>query len=473
MLEFEPFSVPALQKALPYIKINKSLCSDISAGYLFMWRFDADIRFCFRNGTFLVRQMIGEQPAFSYPIGDDPNGMIDELKEYVRLSGLPLRFFAVDDDILLKIRADSRLQPAMWAYESRWSDYIYSFEDILTLAGKRFSGQRNHINKFKRLYGEPDIRFLTASDRSSVKAFLEEYAAYHRDGNQFELKELDITEELFDVCEALSLYPAGLFIQGKLAAISIGEVMNDMLMIHAEKALVKYQGIYPTMFSGFVNLISKYSDHKLEYVNREDDSGDPGLRMSKLQYHPITMANKYLVHVSSPAIRSKSKVTVIGHDVILTEFRESDKKAYLALNTDVDNNKYWGYDYREDIYLTEPIDENTFFDSVVYDMQAGDSINFAVRLSEDGEMIGETILWNFTSDDTAELGCRIFPGYQGRGYGKEAFGLATEYAENVLKLRVRAKCYRENMPSYHMITSNGFVKIDEDSRFYYFEKRKI
>ena len=88
---------------------------------------------------------------------------------------------------------------------------------------------------------------------------------------------------------------------------------------------------------------------------------------------------------------------------MLTDIRESDRHAYFLLNTDIENNRWWGYDYSEDPSLPDPADENTFYDSVLYDMQAGDSVNFAVRLSEDGEMIGEAILWNFTSDGSAEL----------------------------------------------------------------------
>ena len=99
--------------------------------------------------------LAGDQPVFSYPIGADSSGMIDELTEYAYKNHLPLRFFAVDDDTLDKIRADKRLQPAMWAYDRRWSDYIYSFEEAMTFKGKKYSGQRNHINKFKKLYGEP------------------------------------------------------------------------------------------------------------------------------------------------------------------------------------------------------------------------------------------------------------------------------------------------------------------------------
>ena len=38
--------------------------------------------------------------------------------------------------------------------------------------------------------------------------------------------------------------------------------------------------------------------------------------------------------------------------------------AYLSLNTDVENNRWWGYDYREDVSITGPVDEDTFYDSV-------------------------------------------------------------------------------------------------------------
>ena len=147
----------------------------------------------------------------------------------------------------------------------------------------------------------------------------------------------------------------------------------------------------------------------LTYVNREDDSGDPGLRTSKTKYHPVFMAHKYLVHSGSPAAQLAEIPTISSGGVVLTGIQERDKPAYLKLNMNIENNRYWGYDYREDVSITGQPDENTFYDSVMYDTAAGDSIDLAVRLSDDGEMIGETVLWNFTSHGTAELGCRILP----------------------------------------------------------------
>ncbi len=119
MLQFEPFSEALLVKALPYIRKNRSLSSEISAGSLYMWNEDTDVRFCLWNDTLSVSEIIGEQIAFSYPIGADPDGMIDELKAYAYQNRLPLRFFSVDEEILEKIRGDERLADAMWAYERR------------------------------------------------------------------------------------------------------------------------------------------------------------------------------------------------------------------------------------------------------------------------------------------------------------------------------------------------------------------
>ena len=472
MLVFEPFSLAALQRALPHIRRNPSLCADLSAGYLYMWHDGADVRFCVWRDTFAVRQTIGEQTAFSWPFGADPEGMVDQLIVYARDNRLPLRFFAVDEGTLGRIREDRRLQPAMSAFDRRWSDYVYDFEAVRTLGGRKYSGQRNHINKFTRLYGEPVIRLLTEADRPEAEALLEAYAAEHPAGNALEKLEQRQTRRLYEVCPELGLYAAGLFIDGEMAALSIGEVVGDMLLIHVEKALSRYEGIYPTMFSGFVQLIGAEFGPGLRVVNREDDSGDPGLRTSKTQYHPISIENKYLVHVHSPALRMEPGTVLRRGDVVLTELRPEDKGTYLRLNTDVENNIYWGYDYRKDVSITGPVDEDTFFDSVTYDMEAGDSVNFAVRLEAEGPMIGEAVLWNFTSDGAAEVGCRILPAYQGRGYGTAAFGAAAEHAARVLGLKTTARCCKDNAASRRMITANGFVPVSEDDSYFWFEGPK-
>ncbi|MBQ8953881.1 MAG: GNAT family N-acetyltransferase, partial [Clostridia bacterium] len=396
-----------------------------------MWEEGMNLGFCAWRDTFCVCQMIGEQPAFTWPYGPHAAEMVDELLACAREKDLPLRFFAVNDETLELIRADGRFRTVSAAFERRWSDYIYSFEDAAAFRGKKFSGQRNHVKKFRKLYGEPQARALGPEDMPLVEAMLEAYEAEHQDGGALERLELARTRAVLTQCGELGLLAAGLFVEGQVAAISVGEVTGDMLLIHVEKALRRYEGAYPAMYQGLVKLVWETLGHPLRLVNREDDSGDPGLRTSKQQYQPIGMVNKYLAHIDSPAARLMPVPVLRQGGAVLTPFREDDRAAYLRLNTDVENNRYWGYDYREDENLPHPIDENTFYDSALYDMQAGDSVNFASRLSEAGEMIGEAILWNFTINGAAEIGCRLFPEWQGRGLGRAAFGAAADLAQRL------------------------------------------
>lgn len=468
MIEFVPYSLEVLKQATPYLKTLTTHCSDLSVGPLFMWQDGTDLQFCFWEDTLVMRQNIGEQPAFTWPVGANPYGMVDKLIEYVRINHLALRFYEVDDATLCIIKADKRFKSLMSEYEIRWSDYIYSFNDVLDFKGNKYKGQRNHINKFKRLYGEPDIRFITSENRFAVDKMLAKYQTEHKDANNFEKAEFERTKRLLDVYEELNLYCAGIFLNGEIIALSIGEVIGDMLLIHIEKALSRYDGVYPTMYQCFARLIAEVTGGELKVINREDDSGDPGLRISKLQYHPVGRVNKYLVHINSPAARLDKIPTLKSGNVFLTEIREDDKAAYLLLNTDIENNRFWGYDYRDDEDIIGEINENTFYDSAMLDMKTGDSINFAIRETLYGNMIGEAILWNFTYDGFAEAGCRIMPDCQNKGFGKSAFKAVTDFAEGILKLKVTARCYHQNHTSYRMIKSCGFYQTHKDDTYFNF-----
>ena len=222
------------------------------------------------------------------------------------------------------------------------------------------------------------------------------------------------------------------------------------------------------MYNGFVRLMGEWCDHPLTVINREDDSGDPSLRTSKQQYHPIGMAHKHLVHAHSPAAAWDGQTGAASGGVVLTPFRETDRAAYLALNLDVDNNRYWGYDYREDEYLG-PIDVNTFFNQAAFDMSTGDSVNFALRLEEGGPMIGEGILWNFNASKDVEVGLRIFPEYHGKGLGREAFRALSDFAEE-LGLTPNARSFKENAASVAMILGSGYTDVRRDEKMVYFRR---
>ena len=116
---------------------------------------------------------------------------------------------------------------------------------------------------------------------------------------------------------------------GNVVAISIGEYVGDTLVIHVEKALLKYRGAYPLMFNEFVNHNFK---ENIKFINREDDSGDLGLRTSKTQYKPIKLENKNFVEVDS-FMPKFNKPSLKGERVSLLPIKRKLKKESLNLQT--------------------------------------------------------------------------------------------------------------------------------------------
>lgn len=72
-------------------------------------------------------------------------------------------------------------------------------------------------------------------------------------------------------------------------AYSMGEpVCDDTFVVHIEKALAEVKGAYPMINQQFL----EHEASEYKYVNREEDTGDEGLRQAKLSYRPVFMAEK-------------------------------------------------------------------------------------------------------------------------------------------------------------------------------------
>lgn len=468
MLEFKNYSFENLIEVKPYINKCPYLCNDISLGTLFMWNTNLKPQFAVFNNTFIVKETFGDDVFFSYPYGDDVLGAVAALEEYVRSNNLPLRFFGVSEEHLKNIKESGMFEFINASYDRNWSDYIYDFNDILTFKGNKYKGQRNHINKFKKLYGEPEFKKIEREDIPLLRQMLSTYESKQLKESYFAQKEFKYTHNLLDAFLDLGLVGVFLKKDEKVISFSIGEIRQDMLIIHVEKALTEYQGVYPTTFNGFVKYVNENFGPQ-KYINREDDSGDLGLRTSKMQYNPIILLNKYSVKVNSPVNKIADIPNICFEDFCLTKITEADKYEYMCLNTDIENNKYWGYDYREDKSIVE-VNEDTFFDGVMHDWEMGESVNFAIREREGAKMIGEVIIYRFNFNGTAEIGCRLNKEQHGKGLGKKAFAAGADFAQKYLGVRLTARCFKENTPSYRMITSCGFKKTNEDEKFYYFER---
>lgn len=169
-------------------------------------------------------------------------------------------------------------------------DYIYSSEDLINLAGKKYQPKRNHISFFMRNNNWSYERITRENIPECLemsKLWLESALEEYRDELEAELK---IIERVFDYYEELGYVGGLLRADGKVVAYTMGERMTDeMFCVHIEKAFSDIRGAYPMINQQFVkNELSHY-----KYINREDDTGAENLRKAKLSYYPVILAEKY------------------------------------------------------------------------------------------------------------------------------------------------------------------------------------
>lgn len=442
----------------PYYDSTSRVCTK-ALGVAYMWSeyFGTEIAF-YEDGVIVKDELFGKD-LFMPPRGKNAEEGFRLIEEYEREKGGDLSFNSVDDEDLSSLFAR---YPAVEIKSYRdYSDYLYLASDLAEYKGKKYHGQKNHRNKFFKEY--PDYEFLPfgKEDLPAIYDFLEEHKALAPRSKE-ELTEYACCRRLLDAMEELDLLTRMIKVNGKIVAFTVGEILNDTLIIHIEKALPVYSGVYPTICSLFA---SAYAD-KVTYINREDDAGDQGLRTSKMQYHPVEMLEKRLAicHLSHPL----SLPTLFTERLVIDDFTSADMPSYAELATDEDRNRYWGYDYKLD--LGEDAPNASHFEKVLAE-DAARGVCYSRKISDlEGTFIGEAVIYSFRLDGSAELGLRITPQAAGKGYGREAYAAVAKEALRRLPA-LHARCFKENIASKKMILAAGFSLVREDEEMYYFKKK--
>jgi len=443
----------------PYFHTSSRVCTR-AVGVLYMWAKPSDTEIAFYEGGVVIKNTFGGTEYFVPPQGENAAKGFRLIEEYVRQTGGALRFCSIDDEDLKRLFLR---YPAIEIESHRdYADYLYLTSDLADYKGKKYHGQKNHRNKFFREYPQYEFLSFGEEDLPLIYDFLERHKALAPRSRE-ELIEYDACFKLLGAMDSLDLLAAMIRVDGEIAAITVGEILNDTLIIHIEKALPFYEGVYPTICSLFAQ---KYAD-KATYINREDDAGDVGLRTSKLQYHPIELIDK------RNALCSFSRPLPIGtiftDRLVIDEFTPADLSAYAALATDDDRNRYWGYDYRLDLG-TDPPDAEHFGREIREDAARG--VCYSRKIADlSGRFLGEAVLYRFRADGSAELGLRIVRDAAGNGYGREAYRAVADAALISLP-KLHARCYKSNEPSRKMILAAGFSSVGEDEEMLYFVREK-
>jgi hypothetical protein len=434
-------------------------------GVKLMWRPTLHPAWAEVAGCLVIRNQIDGQTVFDYPVPGpegDEDAALETIESYCLELGLPPVISVVPDSKAPRLLA--RYPYAKVSNIRTWRDYVYYREDLQYFTGRRYSGQRNHIKKFRNQWPDAEFRPLTAADSEAIEQFWQDFEAeFPKGDNAKACDELELAKKMLRMVGKPYFLAGGIFDGEKLIALSLAEKCGDTLIIHIEKALYSYTGVYPTLVQEFARAFGE----DCQWIDREDDAADRGLRTSKLQYGPAKLAPKYRFEPQNELLSHVQAIPELKTErLTLSALTDADIPAYNALVLDAERNRWWGYD---DVGgLGGPVEERSFFNVAQRDFANRLAANFAIRL--DGKLIGEAVLYRFDCRGGAELGCRIGGAYAGHGYGTEAFAAVAEWGLYRVHLtRVLAKCFKENQASYKMLSS-CMRKHGEDETFYYFEK---
>ena len=287
-LYFKPLTVadkPQISKYFTHNYMN----SEATFTYHYLWRHAGKTVFAEVLDTLVLVTNFWGVPFTYPPFGSgDIAASLAMTKEHFNSHGHPLYLRAVTTE---RKEAILRLYPNLYAVQARDSyDYFYDANDLRTLGGRKYMQKRNHLHAFLRDYPHYQYRPLMTNDIEECLAFTNQWLADRDSISPVLSVEVSALSELLKNYEQLGLTGGVITIQGRLAAFTLGERLNsNTVVIHVEKAKSSYRGLYQAINKDYLN--NHWPD--VQFVNREEDMGEEGLRKSKLSYHPIALIEKW------------------------------------------------------------------------------------------------------------------------------------------------------------------------------------
>ncbi len=293
-IKLKPITLNKKDLIRSYYEYEQSDSCEASFANNFLWAPFYDTEYCIiedmlvfitKRGKWSVNMPLAknEETASHLP------RVILQLEEYFKEADRPFIMQVVTKD---KFELLEKLFPGKYEieYQRDAADYVYETEKMISLAGKKLHGKRNHINKFKQ--NNPDWSYepLTKENLKECLEMAEEWKKRNLcDEKDEKHAEFCVTRRALMQFEELGLTGGVLRVENRIVAFTLGEELNkEMFVVHIEKAFAEVQGAYPMINQQFL----EHEAGNYRYVNREDDMGAEGLRKAKLSYYPALLQEK-------------------------------------------------------------------------------------------------------------------------------------------------------------------------------------
>lgn len=301
MLTFKKLEYADFQSVSEYFrkdnvkfKVNKmDIICDHAFGTTFIWRWYYNTSYAVVGNTIVLKISTGGTDMFSVPIGgDDVADALIAVKDHAHSEGIPLYFCFVPEDYLPLFRETYDI--VFESEEEDWFDYVYDIEFLRNYPGRAYHTQKNHLNKYKKANPDGAYFKITCDNAQALKDYAKLWHFRYSDNSDMAVaEELAIYDMLDNWCDNPHLVGGYITDSNGICGFTIGEIINDTVYVHIEKAEHNTSGAYQFLSSEFLKSIS---DINVKWVNREEDMGIAGLRKSKMSLRPAKMLKKYTLY---------------------------------------------------------------------------------------------------------------------------------------------------------------------------------
>ena len=290
------FHSPALSDrpaAVSAVQFSHAAENDASFTNLFLLREKYGTEIAFYGSQLLRRYRAGfRADCYGFPLGEG------SLKDAMALlyadaaaRNLPLKLTLLTKGQCETLEA---LYPAGFRFTPAedYTEYLYLRENLAELRGSKYHGKRNHISQFWRAYPNAQIQPLIAENADLAVKIAEQWLANRPDPTEGSLlAELACIREAAAHWNALHLSGLLLYAEPEQCPVGmtvISEISTGIFDVHFEKVIPNYPHAWPVVANEMAKCLPQ-----AEYLNREEDLGESGMRASKNSYHPDIRNEKF------------------------------------------------------------------------------------------------------------------------------------------------------------------------------------
>jgi len=270
--------------------------SDFNFTSMWSWNIVDKIAISKLNNNLVVQftDYVTNDPFYSFIGNQKLNETSEQLLEFSIKSGAP-SFLRFVPEISIQGIYNNKFE----VIEDRdHFDYVYNIEELRDFHGCKFAKKRNHVNGFLQRFPQAIGKIISLKNRETAKSVLELFDKWHnlkiQNGADSGLGDLAAMKRLLEGVEIFNLVTVGVFIDEKLVAVFVNELIDsEYVLAHMMKADKSVDdGLYAFLMKKNAEILSSFNRKLFNY---EQDLGIENLRIAKTRFRPQTFLKKYIL----------------------------------------------------------------------------------------------------------------------------------------------------------------------------------